>query len=506
MSQLPRAVQLTRGGAATLILALSASVVFAGPTLASAAELVVGELMAEAYTVDGAALGAPVSSQATGPSGVVYQEFENGVIVAADADPATTNDTFAVTGALAATYDAHGRWDGRLGVPRARAGATKIGTRQVFSTGAIYHSAARGLSPDPVVITGALWTYYSTRGAHTSGWGYPAATEARTATRGFVRLAYGSYGPNEIYTSPAGTFRVSREMRTLLASRGGAAKMGYPVSEASRIMCGRVRQSFVNATLTWKDGRWCPKAGLKSAVTVPSVVKSVPYLDIRWSNVKVNMIRARLGLGWSTGIYGYDWVVKDKIKAVQRRAGLTVTGRTDAATWKALGMREPWSVDTNQTPVRLPITASRTQRIEQMIAFARSQVGARYQSGSSAGPYARGYSCSGLVTQAMMSAGLDAGPAYDRVKAAMPAVQGNYAIYQDPTLRRVPVSARQRGDLVFWYTSSSGPTVHVAIYLGNGLIAESLPATGVVVTSLRSTRGSMRLAPYAVRPFSEDVP
>ena len=120
---------------------------------------------------------------------------------------------------------------------------------------------------------------------------------------------------------------------------------------------------------------------------------------------------------------------------------------------------------------KLGLSATRAQRVEQMIAFARAQQGADYTWGG-AGPYRYGYDCSGLVLQSMYSAGVHPSPITVRLHAS-PGHRTSRALYNHDKLPRFAFSQRRRGDLI-WYTNSSGWIQHVAIYLGNGYVVDSM--------------------------------
>ncbi|RCW45997.1 cell wall-associated NlpC family hydrolase [Halopolyspora algeriensis] len=90
-----------------------------------------------------------------------------------------------------------------------------------------------------------------------------------------------------------------------------------------------------------------------------------------------------------------------------------------------------------------------------------------------------GFDCSGLMVYAFAGVGIE-----------LP----HYSGYQYQSGRKVPVSQRQRGDMLFW--RDGGGIHHVALYLGQGRMVEA-PYSGahVRVTSVRYDG----LAPYAVR-------
>ena len=85
---------------------------------------------------------------------------------------------------------------------------------------------------------------------------------------------------------------------------------------------------------------------------------------------------------------------------------------------------------------------------------------------------------------------------------AEPTYRTSQQLYKDPYLQHVPLSQRQRGDLLFW--TSGGVIVHVAMDLGNGTFVEAnLP--GVRVRNF-TTRNPGPILGQVVRPIAEDRP
>ncbi len=142
------------------------------------------------------------------------------------------------------------------------------------------------------------------------------------------------------------------------------------------------------------------------------------------------------------------------------------------------------------------ISGSRNQRIETVIARAKSQLGTPYAwgGGNASGPtkgirdggvadaygdYNKvGFDCSGLVLYAFAGAGI-----------ALP----HYTGYQYQRGTKVDISDIQRGDLLFWGPSGNQ---HVAIYLGDGQMIEAPQSGGAVQISPVRYGG---MAPNAVR-------
>ena len=94
------------------------------------------------------------------------------------------------------------------------------------------------------------------------------------------------------------------------------------------------------------------------------------------------------------------------------------------------------------------------------VAYAFQQIGAEYVWGGE-GPYAEGFDCSGLTSQAWLHAGV-----------AIPRTSE----MQWAQLTHVPLNALRPGDLIVYFSGAS----HVAIYIGGGLVIQA-PHTGAVV-------------------------
>ena len=94
------------------------------------------------------------------------------------------------------------------------------------------------------------------------------------------------------------------------------------------------------------------------------------------------------------------------------------------------------------------------------IAFAFAQLGAPYVWGG-VGPYAAGFDCSGLTSQAWLAAGV-----------AIPRTSEE----QWAELPHVALDALRPGDLIIYFSGAS----HVAMYIGNGMVIEA-PHTGAFV-------------------------
>ncbi|MFC1417294.1 C40 family peptidase [Streptacidiphilus cavernicola] len=104
------------------------------------------------------------------------------------------------------------------------------------------------------------------------------------------------------------------------------------------------------------------------------------------------------------------------------------------------------------------------------VAYAFQQLGAEYHWGAQ-GPYAAGFDCSGLTSQAWLHAG-----------QPIPRTSEE----QWAQLTHIPLNALRPGDLIIYFSGAS----HVALYIGGGLVIEA-PHTGAFV----------EVAPMAIDPI-----
>ncbi len=156
----------------------------------------------------------------------------------------------------------------------------------------------------------------------------------------------------------------------------------------------------------------------------------------------VRALQVRLGLR-ADGVYGRR--TERAVKRFQRRRGLAVTGRVDAATRSALGL-DP----AGQPPPATGGTASPNELMT-MVDAARSALGSPYRAGGG-GPDE--FDCSGLTAWAARAAGLE-----------LP--RSSFAQYQlGEAVEREAIAA---GDLVFFDTAGPGAS-DVGIATGPGTV------------------------------------
>lgn len=212
-----------------------------------------------------------------------------------------------------------------------------------------------------------------------------------------------------------------------------------------------------------------------------------------WNGTKVREVRARLGVGVPLNAsMTFDVATQRAVMRFQRRIGLPASGVVDYETWVRLTTRS-WNMDNVQMQP-LPLNATREQRIDAMLSFARSQVGTPYTWGG-AGFGSDGYDCSGLALQALYVAGIDPQPINVIIHAA-PTYRSSKQLYAHPGLQKIPFAYRSPGDLVFW--QGRGGIYHVAIYLGSDQIIDS----NYGYARQRALYDWGRIAPYVVRALA----
>ena len=360
--------------------------------------------------------------------------------------------------------------------------------------GSTYFLTATG-----VMVTGWLkqddgWHYYRSSGqqAHTwtqvgTAWYYLDPTTGVMAT-GWLQI--GSYW---FYLYPA-----TGVMATGWTQVGDSWFYLYPATGVMATGTLTIDGTTYHFTST---GVWIGYQAPAGYLQPVSQVTSLGWAtnDLTWgmNGVKVRIVQQRLGLWYSTKLASVDTSFQNAVRNFQRRVGLPQTGVVDQRTWNALDTGYSWWVDQYQaTPVSL--SATRSERIEAMIGYARDQLGSSYTWGG-AGPYNLGFDCSGLSLQSLYRAGLDPQP-IDVYKHAWPAYRTSQELYNHPGLMHVPLSQRQRGDLIFY--TSEGVVTHVAIYLGNDQVIHTdwmgRPAR---VQHITVGYGWENMTGYVVRPF-----
>lgn len=204
--------------------------------------------------------------------------------------------------------------------------------------------------------------------------------------------------------------------------------------------------------------------------------------------LKVRKVQQKLGMSTSNkAIIGPS--TYKKIKAFQKRKGLSQTGVVDYTTWKALGLSySDWvNLGAYTSPIQTDYTSTKQDCIEAMIDRAYDYKGTEYIVGASGKP-GQGVDCSGLVMQALYAAGINPTPV-SVIRHAQPGYEyESRNLFKSSKFKKVSYANRKRGDLIF-YSNANGVIIHVAIYLGNNKVIESWP-NKVVVWSIKNSHRS----------------
>lgn len=237
-----------------------------------------------------------------------------------------------------------------------------------------------------------------------------------------------------------------------------------------------------------------------STVTAPDDVA----LDVRGGWVlrvgsaghKVKALQQALGYP-SSAWEVYDVRTRGIVRARQAELGLPVTGTVNRATWRALGVKGRWRMDGFNQPPRTTPQSTRKERVAVMVETARRYLGSEYVWGGSGTPR-RGVDCSGLVLQAMYSAGLHPSGVSLRLHQTT-GYSTTDALLADPGLRQIRLDQVRRGDLVFFTSNRTGAVNHVALALSRHRVIEAVEP--VVRVGPLADRSSQRLHAVAIRPF-----
>jgi cell wall-associated NlpC family hydrolase len=163
--------------------------------------------------------------------------------------------------------------------------------------------------------------------------------------------------------------------------------------------------------------------------------------------------------------------------------------RAEGLAWErrqAAGTRVP------EAPELYKVGPPNRDKVDQVIAFARAQLGKPYVLGGR-GPNV--WDCSGLTMKAYEAAGIYIGTH---------SVSNQFINAMDKR-QLVPLRDIEAGDLIFWSTSNNhlnrgyGDKYHIGIYIGGGLILDAPnPSKPVRIIPMNQRLGEM--VPYAARP------
>lgn len=205
--------------------------------------------------------------------------------------------------------------------------------------------------------------------------------------------------------------------------------------------------------------------------------------------LKVAAVQRKLGMGRIWEIIGPT--TYSKIKAYQKRLGLPQTGTVNYTLWRKMGFSDNYwyNAAAYVSPLKTGLASTKTQFVEAFISNAYRYIGTEYIVGAAGAPKT-GVDCSGLVMQSMYATGVDPYP-ISVIRHSQPGYEYESRNFWASTkLKAVAVKDRARGDLIF-YQNKAGTVIHVAIYLGNNKVIESVPS-GVKVSNMISLYSNIK--------------
>lgn len=392
-------------------------------------------------------------------------------------------------------------------------------TTGIMATGELVDGGSTYLlRSDGAMVTGWLqqadgWRFYHPSGARAHGWVQDAGTwYYLNPTTGVMATGWLRDGGSWFYLHGSGAMATGWlqvggswfYLQSSGAMATGWLKDGatwYYLDPGTGAMVTGTRTINGNSQSFAPSGAWigyrAPSGYLQPVDSVTPLGWSTNTLTWGMNGVKVRIVQQRLGLWHSRKLASVDSSFVSAVKNFQRRVGLPQTGVVDESTWNALDTGFSWWVDQHQE-VPTSLSATRGERIETMIGYAWNQTGSSYTWGG-AGPYGLGFDCSGLVLQSLYKAGLDPQP-INVIKHGWPDYRSSQELYKHPQMMHVPLSQRQRGDLIFYTTD--GVVTHVAIYLGGDQVIHTdwmgRPAR---IDHITVTYGWGNMTSDVVRPF-----
>lgn len=245
------------------------------------------------------------------------------------------------------------------------------------------------------------------------------------------------------------------------------------------------------------EGRYQNPAGYYQIQDAIAPLSGGGYeLNMGYMGLKVYKVQKRLGISNHRAIVDVAFI--NAVKKFQQQKGLKVDGIVGLNTWRALGFSDSdwYNMGTYISPLKVDKNSTKSDHIEAAIATAYTYLGTEYIIGASGAP-GTGVDCSGLVMQALYSAGLDLSPINPVRHSKAGYEYESQSMFASSKFKHVNYNDRQRGDLIF-YQNASGVIIHVAIYLGDNQVIEAWPPQVVVWPITNGQRSNIA---GVVRPF-----
>ena len=344
-------------------------------------------------------------------------------------------------GAIQQYWSAHGWENGWLGWPTGDELTVKGGASQTFQHGVVFWSNSTGAH----AVKGGILGKYANIKYEQGALGFPATDELKLNGGASQVFQYG-----QIHWSPSTGARFTRGAIQQYWSAHGWQNgwLGWPTGDELTVK-GGASQTFQHGTVFWS-----PTTGAHPVVgTTLSKYAAARY---------------------EQGQYGFP--VEDQTGPSQRFQHGSIAGCGKIGYQNPGGFFQVSSCNVGvpggafgyASPSRISINANRDQVVNAFISRAYDYLGTRYVWDYAMQP-GNGVDCAGLVMQSLYATGMnlqDYNPTahwYDPWHSHDANNMSN-----DRRFLHIPVSQRQRGDLIFY-------PGHVAIYLGNDQVIEAIP-------------------------------
>ena len=344
-------------------------------------------------------------------------------------------------GAIQQYWSAHGWENGWLGWPTGDELTVKGGASQTFQHGVVFWSNSTGAH----AVKGGILGKYANIKYEQGALGFPATDELKLNGGASQVFQYG-----QIHWSPSAGARFTRGAIQQYWSAHGWENgwLGWPTGDELTVK-GGASQTFQHGTLFWSNSTGT------HAVAGTTLSK---YAAARYEQ----------------GPYGFP--VEDQTGPSQRFQHGSIAGCGKIGYQNPAGFFQVSSCNVSvpggafgyASPSRISINANRDQVVNAFISRAYDYLGTRYVWDYAMQP-GNGVDCAGLVMQSLYATGMnlqDYNPTahwYDPWHSHDANNMSN-----DRRFLHIPVSQRQRGDLIFY-------PGHVAIYLGNDQVIEAIP-------------------------------
>ncbi|MFD1430093.1 C40 family peptidase [Lacticaseibacillus mingshuiensis] len=324
-------------------------------------------------------------------------------------------------------------------------GTTKKATTTTTTAAAPSSSSASSQSLSVTYTTGAVTVWAGTSYTHptgqylTAGNKYTAVAKTTTGGETWYRLSNGGYVPARFVA--AGTGATTSTPAKTTTTTNTASKTTMP-AQSTATSTTKLTISYTGGAVTvWASAGYSTPNGsyLTNGTTVTATGKVTASGETWYKLSNGGYVPARFV---STG-------AATSTPATSTPAKTTTTTNTASKTTTTPAKPATSAPATTTNTTNVSSSASRTAKINAVIALAKQQIGKPYQWGGK-GPTS--FDCSGLMHYVFLN--------------AIGTEIGGWSVPQESAGTVISVSNLQKGDLVFW--GARGASYHVALYLGGG--------------------------------------